>query len=333
MDTIYQKEQQAISELREETEEEMLKLSYMNSADPAMPVIGMLTKDLVEEKFEIVDGCSEHLEPQYIRIFLGAKVIPISMYLPRSEMKKLMLQTNGICFPGGHCNIYETDEKGTKIESKFTKAGRQAIEIAIEINNEGTYYPAFGICLGFELFIAVIAKDIELVEKTHKCDDYCAVLQFTETAKASKLYNAFTDYQKKILQEQKISYNYHSYMTDYKKFMANQYLSEFFNVVSLSPCSDESFSFVSTIEGKKYPFYAFQHHPEWGVHNFYLIKLKTVENADTKAITKTAGDFFVAESKKNSNRFANLEDLKSRLICNAKTYKNPEKGYVYLFKS
>jgi hypothetical protein len=97
----------------------------------------------------------------------------------------------GSVFLGEHCNIYEVFEG-----RKYTKAGRQAIEITLEINDSGRYYAVFGVCQGFELMVAVVGKNIGLVEICEKCTDYCAVLNFTEMAKEhSKLFSAFSEYQ------------------------------------------------------------------------------------------------------------------------------------------
>jgi hypothetical protein len=106
-----------------------------------------------------------------------------------------------------------------------------------------------------------------------------------------------------VLSKQKVNYNYHSFMADYAKFCANPFLNYFFNVVSTSPCCDDSFSFVSTIEGKKYPFYAFQHHPEWGVQNFYTTAKNTVQKKDTRDVARTIMEFFMTEAGKNEARF------------------------------
>jgi len=313
-------------------ESEMLKLSYMKSKDPNMPVIGMLTKFLSEEQMPKYENFTELLEPQYIRIFMGAKVIPISLNLSKIEIEKLLRQTNGLCIPGGHCNIYEIVD-GKKVESLFTKVGRQVLEIAQKINDEGIYYPVFGVCLGFELFVAIIGKDIELVEKREKCVNYCAPLEFSEKSivEKSKFYNCFTESQLQYLSKENLSFNYHSFATSIEKFQSNHYLSEFFNIIAVSPSSDNSFKFVTMIEGKKYPFYAVQHHPEWGVYNFYLTKHNFIVNSKTKEIMKSITKFLINETKKNKNRFLNLDDLEKVLVYNAKIVQNPIKGNMFVF--
>ncbi len=323
-----------LEDTRDQKELEMLKLSYMDSTSPTMPVIAMLTKSLVEEKFPEIDGYAEHLEPQYIHIFRHANVIPISYKLSREEMKRILTQSNGLCLPGGHCNIYEVVD-GKRVESLYTKAGRTLIELAIEINDSGTYFPVYGVCLGFELMAAVIGKDIGVVEACKNCLDCAVVLEVTEEAKkgSSKIMSALSESDMKALQAENISYNVHTFMVDPAKFAANKLLSEFFNVVSLSPSSDGSFRFVSTIEAKKYPFYAFQHHPEWGIYNFYRMDIHPVCTEKTKEIAYTFGDFFANEARRNHNRFTSPDYVSANIVSKARIQKLSNKGYVFLFKS
>jgi gamma-glutamyl hydrolase len=70
------------------------------------------------------------------------------------ETYDLMDDINGVVFPGGEGDdAYETFE-------------RQIFEKAIELNDAGTYFPIFGICLGMQHITKYITGTTYLEERT-----------------------------------------------------------------------------------------------------------------------------------------------------------------------
>eukprot|EP00826_Nyctotherus_ovalis_P005065 TRINITY_DN11136_c0_g1_i1.p1 TRINITY_DN11136_c0_g1~~TRINITY_DN11136_c0_g1_i1.p1 ORF type:complete len:318 (-),score=42.74 TRINITY_DN11136_c0_g1_i1:118-1071(-) len=292
------------------------------------PVIGILTKSARDEG-AFLKGYREIIEPKYLHILRDALVLPISLYASRSEMEETMRKTNGLCLPGGFSNIWRVEE-GKKAESDYAKAGNALLELAVEANRKGVYFPVLGICLGFELMVSYVAKDFSLIEPCTNCNDYNAILKFTEEGKDSRLYRkCFNERQIENLQAKSLSYNYHSFMIDPERFLAHEKLSKFFSIISTSPSINNSFEFVSTIEAKEFPFYAFQHHPEWSFYDYYNPKLNVICDNETKDIGNAIRLFFLKESKKNNNVYADKEELEKRLIVNQKLHKAEIKGYTY----
>jgi len=292
------------------------------------PVIGILTKSVKDEGVS-PKGYKEIIEPKYLNILRESIVIPISLYTPYRDMKNIMGKINGLCLPGGFSNIWRI-EGDKRIESDYTKAANILLELALDLNKKGIYLPVLGICLGFELMTSYISKDLSLVQPCIKCSDYNTTLRFTEEGKRSKLYKeCFNKKQLEDLEKKHLSYNYHSYMVDPKRFVENEKLSKFFNMVSTSPACDDSFEFVSTIEGREVPFYAFQHHPEWCFYDFYDPKLNVICNNETKDIGDSIRTFFLNECKKNNNTYEDKEELERKMLVNEKLEKVKTKGYIY----
>ena len=69
----------------------------------------------------------------------GARVVPIVDTETDEETLKKLSQLNGVLLPGG------APGKSYKAKAKFV------YEQAIQLNDSGTYFPLFGICMGFEL--------------------------------------------------------------------------------------------------------------------------------------------------------------------------------------
>jgi len=306
------------------------KMNSNLSASKPIPVIGILTKSVLEEERPITDF-REIIEPKYLFLLQDAIVIPISLYFSDAEMLSILKKVNGVCLPGGHTNIWTSTTGLDKRESEYTKAGKRLIKLALELNKNGNYFPILGICLGFELLAAAIGETLDIVEPCEFCCNYCTTLEYCKESQDAKILKAFSEEQLKKLQNEKLSFNYHSFMIDYDKFIKNKKLNEFFRVVSLSPSQENHFKFVSTIEARNYPFYAVQHHPEWSFHDFYFPKTNVICNSDTVNIGKSLGNFFLNEARKNKNEYLDKVDLKNKLLVNGKSYLDESKGYVFLF--
>ena len=177
---------------------------------------------------------------------------------------------------------------------------------------------------------AYIGNDLGIVEPCTKCNDYSTILQFSEPPRNTRLFKIFNEAQCKALQSAPISFNYHSFMVDYHKFTQNQNLHRFFRVLSTSPSKDNSFTFVSAIEGREFPLYGLQHHPEWCFHDFYFPKVNVVCSEQTKGIGKAIGKFFLEEAGKNKHKYEDKNELRQRTIINAKIHLDSSKGYIYL---
>ena len=313
--------------------EALLKISAkmnntFNNPYDDVPVIGILTKSVSEENSP---GLSfrEIIEPKYLFLLQDAIVIPISLYLPPEKMKEALLQVNGLCLPGGSSNIW-TLNGDTKQESDYTKAGRQLLKLAAEINNENINFPVLGICLGFQLMTSCIGSSLDIIEPCDNCNDYSTTLEWTSEAKDSKIYNCFLEEQRTRLSSAPLSFNFHSYMVDLNKFKENKDLNNFFKVVATSNSMTKDFSFITAIEGKNYPFFAFQHHPEWCYHDFYYPKGNIVNSIETIEIGNSIAKLFLSEAKKNKNSYPKPEELKAKSVVNATKYLHKSKGYVYL---
>ena len=302
--------------------------AILDSNDKDVPVIGILTKATAEENCYYPPH-KEILEPKYLFLLQDAIVVPISLYTPPEKMREELLKVNGLCLPGGASNVWVLND-GYKQESDYTKAGQQLLKLAIELNDEGIYFPVMGICLGFQMMTAVIGDSLDIVEFAYGSCDYNTVLNWTSEAPNSKVWDCFSKEQRELLSTKDLSFNYHFYKVDVEKFKQNQKLDAFFKILSTSPSKAREYEFISIIEGKHYPFYAFQHHPEWCYHDFYYPKMQVILSKVTEEIGNSIAKLFLDDARKNRNVYPNKKELKERIVVNAPTAINETKGYVHL---
>ena len=224
----------------------------------------------------------------------------ILLNITRDELRTILSKVNGVLLPGGMSSIVNPDPKDPNklIYSAYTKMVKMIMEEAKAINDRGEYFPVFGVCLGFEAMILVEADDVNVVEKKDNGLGYNANLIYDTKRENSKFLSSvpqdLLDYMGRI----KATHNYHEYMVDPDKFKENPNLSNTYQILSLSKSIDDKLTFISMIEGRKYPFYAFQYHPELAIATYY----PDVEYPDSNmaaAFTRTMLWFMLTEAKKS----------------------------------
>ena len=105
------------------------------------------------------------------------------------------------------------------------------------------------------------ANDSSVLDGSFESEDITLALSLTSEASHSKFFTAMPEDLKDILTKQKVTYNNHGDGIEPEHFKKNSKLVNFYDVLSTN--KDKSGRpFVSTIEAKKYPFFATQWHPE-----------------------------------------------------------------------
>ena len=279
----------------------------------------MLTKLVEEEGFKSPSTpviTQKYIFSQPYVNFLhmaGLDVYPIPTTASREEIRAILSKVNGVLLPGGMSNVVKEtgDLTNPIVFSEYTKAVKLIMQEAIDINRSGTYFPVFGICLGFEAMIAVAANDLSIIEKCEKCVNYNATLEYTIDPEKSKLYSGLP---KDIIEHMatvKSTHNFHSYMVDAKKFAKIPELTSMYKITSMSKSKDDSFDFISSIEAIDYPFYAIQYHPEIGLRTYVSRSLLVYNDYNMAAASALAMMNFLREEGKKNLHSLSEDDLKS----------------------
>lgn len=214
----------------------------------------------------------------------NVKIIPIPYY--KKNFEKYVKKVNGFYLPSGGAFA------GTQPEYYF--AAKKLIQLAIQENNKGNYFPVWGGCMGMQqMVIAAEGSDNYngLLEVFDSKKNLYLPLKFTDIGRESKIFSLYTKKQIKDMEAKKCSLHNHMMGISPEKFKKHRQLNNFYDIVNISYDRNNK-PFVSTIEGKKYPFYGVQWHPE-RKKNFYKLSV-----------------FFVNELKKNTNKILNLNRKK-----------------------
>jgi gamma-glutamyl hydrolase len=151
---------------------------------------------------------------------------------------------------------------------------------AMKLNKSGIYFPVFGICMGMQYMLIVQSRNDELMEDFDSFNNY--ELPFNLHS-SSRIMRILSHVEEKTLRGTVALHN-HSRGLSPDKFKRYKALTNLYNITAIDKDRTGK-EFISSIEGKKYPFYGFQWHPE---HNTHAVKYfgRFIRNEMSKHVSR-----------------------------------------------
>lgn len=304
-------------------------IPLINSSDHR-PIIGILAQPSDFNATHPTDNYS-YIATSYVKFVesAGARVIPIPYDLPNEQLKEIFQSINGLLFPGGSASLWQNES--TRFEmSEFTKKGQYLVNLAIEANLNGDYFPIWGTCLGYELILIAISNDPSILSLYNSSNHRLALS--LKNMKYSRIFDKIDERLKLFVQNHEISYFNHHYGMDINNFLRNRILSQLFTITSTAK-TEAGNEFIGSIEGLKLPIYGIQFHPEKSPFEW-----RTTVNAshteEAIKISQEYANFFIREARKNNHSFFNETMEEKKLIYNYKPEKVQESFMeCYFFKN
>ena len=211
-----------------------------------------------------------HIMKSYVDWFedRGVRVIPIPFDTTQPESYFQMV--NGLFVPGGETPFIMKNKRFIETVTTF-------FELSLA---KDEYFPIWGTCFGFQLLMGLIGRFTKL--KPYPAQGFYP-LKITQDGFASKMFRSFPASYLKYLEQNKSCNNNHDYGISPADFMANSYLPYFYNILATS-VDENGKEYVAAIEGKQYPVYGVQWHPE------------------RQRTTGPFVDFLISELKKNQHK-------------------------------
>ncbi|KAF0687676.1 Aste57867_20660 [Aphanomyces stellatus] len=236
----------------------------------------------------------------------GGRGVRIPYNATTAELDELLESVNGVLFPGGSG---DPNDAATYIYKK-----------ALGLNRNGTYFPLWGTCLGFEWLIELQAEDSSILDKVD-ADNISSTLAFQQSNDASRLLSFSHHFDK--LATQGIAANFHNYGILQSHFDATPKLTSFYKVLATSE-DRQGLTYVAAIEAFDVPFYAVQFHPEKNPYELGDDKtggaMNLVDHSyEAIVISQEFAHFFVGEARRNGNHFADPAKEAALLLLNAHT--------------
>jgi gamma-glutamyl hydrolase len=110
-------------------------------------------------------------------------------------------KANGVFFQGGGVNIAP--------ETDFSKKALFILNKVIDFNENGTYYPLCGTCLGFELLHVIIANSKKVLTSV-EASGIKTPLDFNiDEIKKTKMFSMFDDFELNALRSKNTTAQFH----------------------------------------------------------------------------------------------------------------------------
>ncbi|KAH9365509.1 hypothetical protein HPB48_016287 [Haemaphysalis longicornis] len=199
-----------------------------------------------------------------------------------------------------------------------------------QANQKGTHFPIWGTCLGLE-DLTRVAID-KLVLRPCNASDMALPLDFTPDFRKSRMFSNLPKYLQRALRTEPITYNAHRACLTPENFTAYG-LDKIFKPLSTNVDRD-GVTFISSLEGRLFPFYAVQFHPEktnfeWERNDRHKY---VPHGPDALSVSQYLGNFFVNEARKNLHKFATEEEEQSALIYNyPATFTQKHSAYTQMY--
>ena len=315
------------------------KLSTKKSGSIALPppsnlrpVIGVVSQPMSSEPGLSYIAASY---PKWIEM-AGARVVPLKMGDSDAYIDGILSQLNGIVWPGGGADI-------THASSDYYKFASNIWRKALALNDAGTYFPQWGTCLGFEFIHVMAAGGAEAtgIDAVLQCDfdseDLPLPLNFSSgAADSARMLDGMPATLLRALSTEALTQNEHKCGVPTGVYGGgvggNARLASFFDVVATN-VDRKGKPFVSMVEGKKYPVYGMQAHPEKS--NFEWTTKEALAIPHTRHAVEMSqwfATFFVEEARRNGQQLKNATD--ELIYKYTPTYTGATGGYfeqVYSF--
>ncbi|KAG7271696.1 hypothetical protein CRUP_025557, partial [Coryphaenoides rupestris] len=250
------------------------------------PIIGILTQEVADEvmkpfgKTYIPDSYVKYTESA------GSRVVPIRLLLI-----------------GGSSDLETSD---------FARVARLFYRLALKANDGGDYFPIWGTCLGMQLLMVLVAGEDVLTMTP--AENLPLPLNLTADVHSSRMFQGFPSEVMTALSREPLTGNFHHYGILIKTFAENEKLSDFYTILSTNIAKNGA-QFVSTMEGKRYPFYGVQWHPE--VNRFqWAPDVQFPHSPNAVRVSSLLAEFFINEARRSLHSYDTPEEEASSLIYN-----------------
>ncbi|XP_005919130.1 gamma-glutamyl hydrolase [Haplochromis burtoni] len=272
-----------------------------NEAVNDRSVIGVLTQVVTDEIMKPFGRT--YIPSSYVKYIEsgGSRVMPIRLTLTTSEYENIFMKINGLIFIGGDADLETSD---------FARVAKIFYRLALAANDAGDYFPIWGTCMGMQLLTVLVAGE-NLLTKT-PAENLALPLNLTTEVQSSRMFNTFPDELINALTQEPLTGNFHNYGITIKDFQENEMLQSFFTILSTNIAKNGA-HFVSTFEGKRYPFYGVQWHPEVNRFQWYR-KLNFPHSRHAVQLSSLLAEFFVNEARRSLHHFDSPAEEESSLI-------------------
>ena len=210
------------------------------------PLIGIYTQDSPSDYDGIPGKDDEYIAASYAKLVesAGARPVPVSYNLKDSDLRATLDLLDGFVFPGGGMDL--------SLNKTYALNAKAILDYA----QSRPSFVVVGICLGFELISAVMSQNEGVLsgfDAQNLLDLPNWEYQSYYNSKLSQFYPPYSNLQTlHVFENHKVGVSVDDFVNE---------MSGFFNLLATS-LDRQSKQYVSAMEGKDFPIFGFQFHPE-----------------------------------------------------------------------
>ncbi|KAL6765833.1 class I glutamine amidotransferase-like protein [Haematococcus lacustris] len=267
------------------------------------PLIGILTQPChtCPGKSYIAAGFVKWIEAA------GGRAVPIRFYATESELYRIFKSINGLVFPGGLTWLW--------LDAPYVIAARKLFNWAVQANDAGDVFPIHGTCLGFQL-LHILASNISrnvLLVDTDSVAHPTTLKFWGDAATSSHMFSGLSAPLRQALEspEQNIVLQNHMYGMPPAMYTQHPVLASWYNIVSTSEDRNGT-EYISTMEGKKYPFTGTQWHPEKPPFEFGMEEVP--HSLEAISVSQHLANVFIESARRSSHKPESKEEELALLV-------------------
>ena len=221
-------------------------------------IIGIITVPLSPgRKYYKVCG-DAYIATSHIEWLKRANIEVVAIPYDTKNFKYYFKRINGLYLPSGGVFASNSEE--------YYNCCKEFIKLAMESNNNNIYFPIWGGCMGMQqmMIMADGRDDQNFLTKFDSFNNLMLPLAITKDGLKSNLVMYLKKHNKQTLLnliQKELTLNNHMMGISPFKFKRSKMLNSMYKIVSWNYDRNGK-KFVSTIEGRDYPFYGVQWHPE-----------------------------------------------------------------------
>jgi gamma-glutamyl hydrolase len=236
----------------------------------------------------------------------GGRAVPIRFYASDDELHRLFKSINGLVFAGGLTWLW--------LDAPYVIQARKMFNWAVAENDKGNPFPIHGTCLGFQLLqilVSNVSRDDLLIDTDSVA--HATTLEFSPEAMTSKLFSTMDrDLMSKLSDSTyNLAIQNHMYGVPPEHYERWPIIKKWYNILTWSKDRNGTV-YASTLEGKKYPFFGTQWHPEKPPYEFGMEEIP--HSLDALRVSQHLSNMFLEQARMSTHKPESHEEELAMLI-------------------
>jgi hypothetical protein len=256
---------------------------------------------------------STYIDKNYIMWLesLGMVPLPLDIHSPIESLLNKIDEIDGLFLTGGKQKFWKNNvsELSERIPTEYLNKVANLIDKIILMNENGTKFPIWAHCLGFEALL--VTQSNFTLTRTQMEDSNRHIVPLDTINEATVSARFFDPFELNLLKVLPLLYFHHRWGFNMKEVQNNPFIGKEVDIVGT--VSRQGIDVAAWIEFKKYPFFGVQFHAEK-----FLIKGKKVNENTLNGIRKILnfrfGQFFKSYAI-DRNRQAGLDYKQKTPVC------------------